>query len=203
MTAPLTWLQSLSPVAILISGGIALFGISRAAETARKRATLDMIEKSESSEHYQRIHATFRDTLGNGVDDVKLQQLAEAKTQADKDLRRQIEMFLNHYELVSIGILEGSLHEGTYESWMRSTVIRDWNTAADYIQRERWRFDDKVGCWTYNGRLWQGFEKIVVKWAKKSGLEYRELNKNTSSHPAIPAGPGDKAMSKSAEQDCA
>ena len=53
------WVQLVAPAIILISVIVAAIGVITARKTAREKATLDMIEKVESTSHYQALHAAF------------------------------------------------------------------------------------------------------------------------------------------------
>jgi hypothetical protein len=180
------------PFVILGSAMIALAGIRKNAEINRKRATLDMIEKTESVPHYQEILAAFNDAF----DDLQLEALARytaPKTNADRATRKCIQQFLNHYELVSIGILKGSLDDETYRSWMMTTFVKHWNKATPYIQRERWKWDADDAEWIYHKRTYENYENLAHRWAKKCNLHAITISKETSPPPDHPEGPGDEA----------
>lgn len=125
-----------------------------------------------------------------------LERLIVPQDQTEKAVRRRIQHFLNHYELVAIGILGGSLHERTYRSWMMTVFIDDWNLASDYIQRERWKYDRDNGAWLYHERIYEGFEKLARKWGKKCGLKVVSISQTSSVPPTIPRGPGDVAVAR-------
>lgn len=189
-------LAIVGPLLVLISAGIAWRAISKNQDVNRRRATIDLIEKSESSEHYRTILATFRERLPQGHAPEQRERLHAPVDADDKKARRRIQQFLNHYELVSIGILGKSLHEKTYRSWMMTTFIQDWNLAADYIQRERWKFDFDAAKWEYHPRVYEGFERLAVKWGRKCGLKVTRISKKTSLPPETPSGAGDVAVPK-------
>jgi Domain of unknown function (DUF4760) len=44
--------------------------------------------------------------------------------------------YINHYELVAIGIRSNILDERMYRTWMEGPFVRDFNSAADFIQSE-------------------------------------------------------------------
>jgi hypothetical protein len=195
-SATVLWvLRHWQPLLAFLSAGIAWIAITKNQDINRRRATLDLIEKSESSEHYRVILATFREYLVDG-DDAKKASLHDAKNKDVKLARRQVQQFLNHYELVAIGVLGKSLHEKTYREWMMTVVIRDWNTAADYIQRERWKYDTVTERWVYTHRPYTTFERLAVKWAKRCNLKAIKISSTTSSPPAVPTGPADIAIPK-------
>lgn len=102
---------------------------------ARQRATLDLIEKVESGDHYRHIVKTFSDLRrGPGFGDIM-----NPKTKQAIELRRCVNDYLNHYEMVALGIKEGILDEQFYREWMRGPFTREWNAAAEWVQNERWK----------------------------------------------------------------
>ncbi|MFS4437521.1 DUF4760 domain-containing protein [Paracoccaceae bacterium GXU_MW_L88] len=156
---------------------IAKENIQSSRETARKRATLDMIEKVESTAHYQDQASTFRYYKRTN----KLGALHDVIEQREKIDRSKVLGYLNHYELVSIGILTGTLDEDIYRKWMAGPFIRDWNEAARFIQRERWKADQKhedaLGTssrdssnentktnWTYRDVVFEHYQCVALKW---------------------------------------
>ena len=48
-----------------------------------------------------------------------------------------IDRYLNHYEIVSVGIAQEILDKKTYELWMKSAFVNDWNCACVYISKVR------------------------------------------------------------------
>ena len=181
------YLAGLTPVVIGFSAIIALRSISSNAEVARKRATLDLIEKTESTPHYQTLHQAFKYQRQNGSFD----SLIDPVQQEDKEQRRKVQWYLNHYELISVGIRRGILDSDTYQDWMRSAFIRDWNTAADFIQRERWIYNKETEKWRYNSRLYEHYGALAVEWGFEEAIH---LNEKYSKPPKEPAGPGDEPL---------
>jgi hypothetical protein len=102
---------------------------------ARLKATLDLIEGSESKEYYQQRYAAYR-TFRRGDDAVR-RQIADPSQNAHDDVRSKCQDFLNHYELVAIACKRGLIDEGFYRSWMGPTFVRDWNEAAILVQAAR------------------------------------------------------------------
>jgi hypothetical protein len=176
-------LAFVTPVLVLVSAGIAWRAISKNQDVNRRRATIDLIEKSESSEHYRSILKTFRTHFPDDQTAEQLAPLISPSNTTEKQLRRECQQFLNHYELVSIGVLGGSLHEKTYRNWMMTVFIRDWNRAANYIQRDRWKYDEDAKKWLYEKRSYEGFERLAIKWARKCGLKVTAISQKTSGPP--------------------
>jgi hypothetical protein len=101
---------------------------------ARVKATLDLIETAESSEYYQGLYQSFkRYRTDNEFKSVVL----SPRTAEDTKSRLLCWDFLNHYELVAIGIAEGILDENFYKSWMGYAVVRDYKEAAELIEVAR------------------------------------------------------------------
>jgi hypothetical protein len=67
--------------------------------------------------------------------------------------------------------------------------VRDWNAAADFIQRERWKVD-AAGAWHYRDSIYENYGHIARRWSK----ETRVLTRETSGPPASPARPGDDPL---------
>jgi hypothetical protein len=172
---PPDWRIYITPALVLASVFIAYLAMRNARAVARQRATLDLIEKVESGEHYRHIvHAFSELRRGPGFGDIMNPTTKEAK-----ELRRCVNDYLNHYELVAIGILEGILDEGFYKDWMRGPYVRDWNAAADWIQRERWKRTDSGG-WTYYEKVFQNYQTVARRWSN----EAIQLNKAYSGPPS-------------------
>ncbi|WP_220800681.1 DUF4760 domain-containing protein [Roseobacter sp. OBYS 0001] len=134
-----SYLSLAGPVVIAVSACIAFAGYRASTAMARKRATIDLIEKVESTILYRKMQSTFMYHREEGT----LKNLNDPKNERDRQDRKDIQDFLNHYELVSIGIKSDILDKGIYIKWMGGPFVRDWNAATDFIQRERWKEDDK------------------------------------------------------------
>lgn len=146
-----------SPLAILVSAiigaGIAIFSVWRQRHSARVRATLDVILKSESDDFYQRIHRRFTSELRKGD---KLDGLIDPKSDSDTEARRDVLDILNHYELIAVSIDSSIIDESFYKSWMRSTYIRHFDDSFHFISRVRNEKNAPKFC--------EYFERLVVKW---------------------------------------
>ncbi len=183
---PPDWRIYITPALVLISTFVAIAALINTRNVARRKATLDLIEKVESTDHYRALNATFsRLRRGKGF-----AQLANPGSEADEADRAQVNDYLNHYELVSVGILRGILDEAFYKSWMRGAFIRDWNAAADFVQGERWR-DDGQGAWQYHPQIFCAYEGMARRWSSDAIT----LNRHSGPPPASPQpGPGDDPL---------
>lgn len=157
---PSDWRIYITPALVFVSACIAYAAILNARQVARQRATLDLIEKVESGDHYRKIVQTFTELRrGDGFGHLNDPKIAE-----DKETRRCVNDYMNHYEMVSIGILTGILDEKFYRQWMRGPFVRDWNAAAEWVQRERWKRQPD-GTWQYYDATFCSFEKLARKWS--------------------------------------
>lgn len=163
---------------------IALLALFSTRAIARRKATLDLIEKRESTDHYREISATFsrlRRTRG-------FAHLTDPADETALTERRAVLDFLNHYELIAIGIRGKTLDGAFYRQWMMRAFIRDWNDARPFIQQERWRRVD--GAWVYFPSVYQHFGEAAQRWSGDA----LPLDR-WSFPPAGPTGgPGDEAL---------
>jgi hypothetical protein len=152
---------------IIVSGMTALLGIGRARSTAhrvaREKATLDLIEKRESTEYYiSKIQLFSRLRLDIGFDHL------HPRTVANSADRQSVLNYLNHYELVSLGICKRVLDGTLYQEWMGSTFVRDWNAASSFIDRMRWKRREGGGPWYYDPKPFENFERMACRWSKEA-----------------------------------
>lgn len=181
---PFDWRIYLAPASVLLSIAVAIGAIIMQRRIAKQRATLDFIEKVESSEHYRTIVRTFTDLRrGQGF-----AHLNNPATDADQNTRRCVNDYMNHYEMVAIGIRTGILDKRFYRDWMRGPFVRDWNAIAAWVQRERWKHED--GEWKYYPKTFCEFERLARQWSDEAVVISR-----TSSGPPS----DDQADSPSAE----
>jgi len=182
------WKTLLGPVLILLSAFVAIVGIRNVRAVARQRATLDIIEKFESTEHYRTLNEAFSAVR-------KANGFAALHDPADADarkLRGQVQDYINHYELVGIGIRNNILDATIYRTWMASAVVRDWNAAADYVQRERWRLNESKDDYVYHAGLYGNYQWLACRFSKVA----RRLTATSSEKPAlaVAGGPGDDPL---------
>jgi hypothetical protein len=124
------------PAVGLFGGAVALYSIVANRRIARTRATIDFIERSESSEFYLKIRAAFR-RLSTEPGFLERISMPETCLAEDMELRRQVLAYLNHYELVAIGCKHQILDEVFYSDWMKTTLLGDMKAAAVLIERIR------------------------------------------------------------------
>jgi hypothetical protein len=184
-----TTISVVTPLLVLASASIAWRSLGNSRAIARKKATLDLIEKVESTDHYRAAARAFDAVRRLG----RFGVLHDPKTDEDKVYRRQVLGYIGHYELIAIGIQRDVLDETIYRSWMRSHVAMEWNAAADFIQNERWRLNAAGTDMEYRRQLFENFQWMACRWSP----EARKLDRNSSPKPAVPTGmiaPGDVAL---------
>lgn len=151
--------QWFSPLAILLSatigGSIAWSAVNANRETARKRATLDVILKSESDDYFERIYIVF---LSEKNRSSGLEVLLLAESDGEKKAKTEVDNFLNHYELIAISINQNILDEDFYKQWMKSTYIKHFKEAKAYIDGTR----------KGNLKAYICFQELAEKWDKET-----------------------------------
>jgi len=150
--------QWIAPLAVLLSAAVgasvAFWAIKSNREIARKRATLDVILKSESDEYFERIYTVFSSEKKRSQG---LEALLLAETDGETRAKLEVDNFLNHYELVAISIDQGILDESFYKKWMRSTYISHYKESVNYIK----------GIRKKNPRAFIAFQGLVEKWVEE------------------------------------
>jgi len=158
--------QWFSPLAILLSatvgGIIAWAAVKTNREMARKRATLDVILKSESDEYFERIYAVF---LSEKKRSSGLEALLHSESDSERKAKMEVDNLLNHYELIAISIHQNILDEDFYKEWMRSTYVRHYKESRAYINGTRKEHPKVYIC----------FQALAEKW------DNEELDTSTSS----------------------
>lgn len=146
----------LSPIAILVSAGAGAWFAKKTIDAqrgmARKRATLDVLIKLESDEYYQKVSATFRDVRdGPGLD-----SLVNPRSEREKSELLDVQSFLNHYELICVGIIECTLDEAFLYQWFRGTFIHHWHDSKSFVE--------KVRDSSKNRNIFQQYERFADAW---------------------------------------
>ncbi|VVT04815.1 conserved hypothetical protein [Sphingomonas sp. EC-HK361] len=178
----------MGPALVLISVFVAWLGIRNARAVARQKATLDIIEKFESTEHYRSLNEAFSATRKAGG----FAALHDPQSDEERKARADVQDYLNHYELVAIGIRNNILDEKIYKEWMGSAVVRDWNAAASYIQRERWRLNEAKDDFVYRPRLYASYQWLASRFSRDA----LRLTNASSDKPQLmhAGGPGDDPL---------
>lgn len=180
------WASLITPAIVLVSVGVAVMGVRSARASVRQKATLDLIEKTESTLHYRDLHSTFAYHRRQN----SFSRLHAPTEERDRSERQKILDYLNHYEIVSIGIRNNIIDARIYKNWMGGPFVRDWNAAADFIQRERWKWDTDSRTWRYYAPMFEHFQAVATSWSPDAIA----LTETYSGPPCAPTGPGDEAF---------
>ncbi len=145
-----------------------------------------MIEKVESTEHYRGLHKSFSTIRKSAAG---FASLHDPDTPEAIKARQDVIDYLNHYELVALGVRNEILDAAIYRGWMLGAFVRDWNAAAGWIQRERWK-KRADGGWEYNRRIFEHYQWAACEWSNDA----LRLNAHSSPPPTQAGGPGDEAL---------
>jgi hypothetical protein len=153
--------QFLTACIAFIAAVVGYFSLVQTRDLARKKATLDLIEGSESKEYYQdryTAYLTFR--RASRADREQIANPDNRDPTCDA-LRSKCQDFLNHYELVAIAGKQGLLDLDFYRDWMGPNLVRDWNEAEILVNRARGV--DRPGD-RGNPAAFENFERLAVSW---------------------------------------
>lgn len=187
VSAPPIWTVFVAPAVVVVATSVslmaALHGFRVTRSVARMRATLDLIEKAESTDYYRNLTKTFsRLRRGRGFSHLN------DPTEKDREDRLQLIAYLNHYEIVAIGIRRGILDDDTYREWISGTLVRDWNAVAAFVQRERWKWDPEAEVWLYADQVYEAFQALATRWSPDSAAR---ADAESTPVPAKPSGSSD------------
>lgn len=148
----------------LVAAVVGYFSLVQTRDLARKKATLDLIESSESKEYYQdryTAYLTFR-----RASRAEREQIAnpDNRDPTCDALRSKCQDFLNHYELVAIAGKKGLLDLDFYRDWMGPNLVRDWNEAEILVNSARGV--DRPGD-RGNPVAFENFERLALSWGGK------------------------------------
>jgi Domain of unknown function (DUF4760) len=180
-------LAFLTPALVVVSLILAARSIANTRAVARQKATIDLIEKVESTAHYRDLAAAFITARDTG----KMGKLGDPHNAGDRLLRRQVLGYLNHYELIAIGIEDNILDDAIYRKWMQASAVADWNDALLFIQAERWRLNEARAAFVYHSEIFVRFQRATSRWSAKAIT----LDEAWGERPVLPVGepgPGDE-----------
>jgi len=123
------------------------------------RATLDLIEKAESSDHYRTITRVFSELRRH-----EAFMAVHDPSEQNRPIRLALVAYLNHYETIALFIRRNVLDEETYSAWIQGTLVRDWNSASAFIQRQRWDWDRTSQTWVYDPTIYSQFQWLASRW---------------------------------------
>lgn len=149
-------LTSMGPILVgCLAASVAVWGIRTQRTIALKRATLDVILRSESDKDIIDAHACFnRLARSNGG----LATFAEEDHQGSRETE-SIRIILNQYEIIAIGIKQGILDEDLYYEWFGTGLLRHWRYAQPFILRIRQRVD--------SDKPFAAFEELVSRFSRR------------------------------------
>ncbi len=125
-------------------------------KTVRDRETIDLVNRTVWDGDYIIASDTFsrlRDQE-NG--------LTNCCNDTDSSDYKTVLQFLNHYELIAIGIGSGILAKKVYQRFHRTRFVRDYQQAKPFIEACRIR--------AKNDRIYSEFEFLAKKWEKKHSI---------------------------------
>jgi hypothetical protein len=137
----------------LIGVGITVW---RTAVIARRRATLDLLMAEETGQRAE-TRAKFLKLKAAGP----LAKWAEPAN-VSSDESATLRAVLNQYELLAIGIKEGSIAASMYKRWGRTKLVNDWLIFKPMVMQLRQN--------THRNTYYCEFEQLAKKWAQKSEL---------------------------------
>lgn len=155
-----------SLVTAVIAAWLALQSIENAREIARRKATLDLIEKTESSEHYRQLFETFLRIKREGL----FPHMVDKSVTGLLPERGALIDYLNHYELVAISIRNGVLDADMYRLWMQTAFVDTWNDAAHWVQAIRMRGRSAADPAAYNHKAYEHFAHMAALWSPSARL---------------------------------
>ncbi|MEM9810353.1 MAG: DUF4760 domain-containing protein [Pseudomonadota bacterium] len=147
-------------VTAVIAWRIAKKTIMQQRVIARRRATIDFIEKRKWDSDYLAARQTF--ILLRDDKDRSIAYWAEAD-QKDRPERTTIRNILNDYELVAIGMKEDIFDEQIYRKWWRGTLLEDWKKSLPFIKSVQ----DSV-----QSKIYTNFQELAEAW--NEGRNYHQ-----------------------------
>jgi hypothetical protein len=148
----------------LMAAFVAYLSLQQTRELARKKATIDLIETSESKDYYQERYASYRAYRRATSEERVRVAYASDKDKRRSALRQKCWDFLNHYELVAIAGKQKLIDLDFYGDWMKPNLVRDWNEAEFLVNSARG--EDRPGD-EVNKVAFENFEGLAVSWGGK------------------------------------
>jgi len=155
-------------VAVTLSAltGFLIWAATRHA--ASKRAALDIIKDHlgdkdwiDADENYRNMHKDADKAARERNEDFSIETyLKQFALPAERfsEERSKILKILNRYEMIAVGIRQGSIDEKIYKLWYRSSVLRIFSETILYIKE---RQQD-------NPQAYRQFHWLAYRWANAS-----------------------------------
>lgn len=161
----LPWLQVfLTPVVIVATAFVAWL-VQRS--ILARRTVFDYIVNNELDDEWQKLRedALVRLSERPNKDDwsaIAIKQSNNQLSKEDLEYILPILNFLNRREFISIGLLNGSIHQATYANWWGVPFIYEWQHAKPFVQalRSTDKGDDKYFCKFEELATSQKFKKL-------------------------------------------
>lgn len=141
--------------ASVLATTIAGWGIITQRAIARRRATLDLILRSQSDEDLIKARTRF---VALSRQSGGLAPWAEKDKEGESDIQ-DIILVLNEFEIISIGIQRGIIDYKLFERWYKTSTVQFWKAGRPFILKLR----ERVG----NDMLFYEFEEMV-RWFEGS-----------------------------------
>ncbi len=149
-------------VLLLLAGIIAFWGVIVQRATARRKATLEFIQKMEADNDFLQANRIFASlTRSDNIAKYALQE------NVDTEEAQAIKVVLNQFELASVGIQNGILDYDMFKMWCRGWVLETYNHVSAFIDELRRR--------TRNDNLFKEFQ--YLKDCLEKGKKMRRRGK--------------------------
>jgi hypothetical protein len=156
------FLQSVT-IAVSAIGVIATIVWNRI--VTRRKTTIEMMLSEQSNPYLLEIRSKF---LEIGERDGLLEMAGSERWLSPQSF--PVVSTLNRYEIIAIGINEGTIDAGIYKRYWRTTLVRDWRRCRAMIERNREEF--------HNPRHFEEFEALAKRWATVE--ERREIERRSN-----------------------
>jgi len=134
-------------VLLLLAGIVAFWGVIVQRATARRRATLEFIQKMESDNDFLQANKIFvRLARSDNIASYAKQE------NVNTEEAQAIRTVLNQFELASVGIQNGILDYDMFKMWCRGWVIETYNNVSAFI--------DELRRHTHNDNLFKEFQHM-------------------------------------------
>ena len=148
-----------SLLALCVTIWLAYRQVKKQRQLTADRATLNFIADREiHNPEWRRIEAVFFEQMNPGeeANEPTWKQLINPSTRRAREDAIDVRTFLNHYELVAIGITEKIINERLYADWYKTSYVRIWQKASAFVCAIRKEKDSK--------RIYCNLEEQAKKW---------------------------------------
>ena len=140
--------------AVTLSIGLFTIGMNRV--IAKKKEALTLLILTESEKVFIENRGAFYDYHSGGL----LTEILEPKTPDAKTAKDKIKAYLNHFEIIAIGINQGILDENLIRSFWGDTIEGIWTRAQPVVIGLR---GDEESS-DYDPEFFEHLEELVVRW---------------------------------------